>query len=95
MAAENSDTSARADLMDDLEQHRFGSKGADEFELFPSSVYSSADKMRCLLTAYAAISIRRKESMRIVDLELDLEFQYKRLTKIFYDGYGESCLSNI
>ena len=95
MDAENNVTSMRSDLMNHLEQHRFGSKETNGFELFPSSVYSSPDKMRCLLTAYAAMSIRRKESMRVADLELNLEFQYKRLTKIFYAGYGESCLSNI
>ena len=78
---------AARDIHIEMESLRLGTKKNGEFELFGPEIYSSADKMRSLLTAYSGMAVRKSVTMNISNLENELEHHYKRLVNAFNKGY--------
>ena len=84
-----SDTTDPEVVMDMLKHNRLGTRKGGVFQLFESDVYTSPDKIRCLLTAYAALTIHNSETMSLERLQADCLHHYKRYVKMFKQGYGK------
>ena len=84
-----SDTQDPELIMDMLKHNRLGTRKGGTFQLFESDVYTSPEKIRCLLTAYAALAIHKSETMSLERLQADCLHHYKRYVKVFKQGYGK------
>ena len=76
-------------IMDMWKHNRLGTLKGGTFQLFESDVYNSPEKIRCLLTAYAALAIHKSETMSLERIEADCLHHYKRYVQVFKQGYGK------
>ena len=77
------------EIMGLLKHNRLGTRKAGIFKLFDPEVYTSPEKIRCLLTVYAALAIHGSETMSLERLQANCLMHYKRYVKVFKQGYGK------
>ena len=75
------------EIVDMLKHHRLGTQ-KHGFKLFEPVVYTSPEKMRCLLTAYAGLAISKQETMKLATLQYKSFHHYQRFVNKFLLGYG-------